>query len=191
MRDGPLVLVVDDDPAILEALSCALTVEGYAVDVASDGAGALDRLASGARPGVILLDLMMPTMDGRKFLDVIGASAELSAIPVIVMTAAAASEDTSTLPFPLLRKPFDYDALLYVIAGYCPRLWDDEPPTSEKRALRSDSAPLGSDTCAHQCVACDRRGRTRCTGCGQAFCKGCLDSGSDGLCIACWRSARV
>ena len=191
MRDGPLVLVVDDDPEILEALSCALTVEGYTVDVASDGTGALDRLAGGARPGVILLDLMMPAMDGPTYLDVIASSAELSAIPVVVMTAAAVSEDTSTLPFPLLRKPFDYDALLHVIAGYCPRLWDDEAPTSERGALRSDSAPLGSDTCAHPCVACERQGSTRCAGCGQAFCKGCLDSGPDGLCVACWRAARV
>ena len=61
-----LVLVVDDDPDILEALSEILEAEGYTVSRARNGQEALERLAQ-SRPALILLDLMMPVMDGWEF----------------------------------------------------------------------------------------------------------------------------
>src|SRR5215471_4078459 len=64
----PVVLIVDDDEDIRESVASILRVEGYDVDVACHGKEALDRLVTAAPPSLILLDLMMPVMDGRTFL---------------------------------------------------------------------------------------------------------------------------
>src|SRR3954447_20349751 len=84
----PRILVADDEADIREYLELILRGAGYDVTSACDGAGALALLASSPPPTVILLDLMMPRMDGRTFLDVLGADPVLSAIPVVVISAA-------------------------------------------------------------------------------------------------------
>jgi CheY-like chemotaxis protein len=85
---GLLVLVVDDDPATCAGLASALEAEGYAVAQAADGSEALQALRAGLRPGLILLDLAMPGMDGWAFLRERERDAELASIPVIVVSAA-------------------------------------------------------------------------------------------------------
>jgi CheY-like chemotaxis protein len=88
------ILIIDDDPPILSGLSEFLQAEGYNVAVAGDGRAALDQLRRGLRPSVIVLDLMMPVMDGWDFRHEQMKDAELREIPVIVITATGFSEQS-------------------------------------------------------------------------------------------------
>src|SRR3954470_12387725 len=82
------VLVVDDDPDIRESVRLVLEDEGYEVEEAADGAAALALLrAATTRPDVILLDLMMPVMNGWQFRAAQLADDDLADIPVIVLSA--------------------------------------------------------------------------------------------------------
>ena len=85
---GRVVMVVDDDDAIREALEDVLGDEGYDVIGASDGQQALELLHGERRPSAILVDLWMPVIDGWKFLDNVLADPRLSRIPLVVLTAA-------------------------------------------------------------------------------------------------------
>ncbi len=110
-----LVLVVEDDADIAETLSALLREEGYRVEVAVDGLAAVAQ-AKADRPDLVLLDLMLPRLDG------VGVAAALAqagiAAPIVLVSAgqklvsAAARIGT---PY-LLRKPFDLDAVLRMIA---------------------------------------------------------------------------
>jgi CheY-like chemotaxis protein len=82
------VLVVDDDPDIRESVQLALEGRGFTVVGKPNGREALDWLQAGNRPAVILLDLMMPVMDGWLFRTIQRTDPELSAIPVVVLSAA-------------------------------------------------------------------------------------------------------
>ena len=82
------VLVVDDDEDIRLAMSDTLEAEGYRVVLAEDGLDALAKLRAGAaRPNLILLDLMMPNMDGSGFCAAKQQDPALSAIPVVIVSA--------------------------------------------------------------------------------------------------------
>ncbi len=85
-RSGCLVLLVEDDQGTRQVLGRTLTREGWAVREASNGREALERLAAD-RPGLILLDLMMPEMDGFEFLGELRRHPEWRDIPVVVLTA--------------------------------------------------------------------------------------------------------
>jgi CheY-like chemotaxis protein len=184
MDGRPVVLVVDDDEAIRDATRVLLEEEGYVVEVAADGAEALHRLALQPTPALILLDLMMPVMNGPALLEALESHADLAQIPVVIMTAAEARAETSSLRYPLLRKPFSIDALIQAVTAQSPRLWDDvEVPTEERPAV-DDPA----ETARARCVACDAPAGTRCVACGQAYCRACLDAAPDGACAVCWRA---
>jgi two-component system response regulator RegX3 len=83
MADPPLVLVVDDEQSYRDALSVALRREGFAVDVAADGAEALNRFEH-SRPAVVLLDVMLPEISG---VDVCRQIRSRSRVPIIMVTA--------------------------------------------------------------------------------------------------------
>jgi CheY-like chemotaxis protein len=90
---GPkTVLVVEDDPGARELLRCALEKEGWQVVEAANGQAGLDRLA-GIRPSLILLDLMMPVMDGFEFLQELSKRPLLHVAPVVVITARELTEE--------------------------------------------------------------------------------------------------
>lgn len=111
MSGKGLLLVVDDDEQIREALTDVLSDEGYAVRTASNGQEALDSLRAGGAPDVILLDLMMPVMDGIEFLKRRKEEPSLARIPVVVLTAMGASAyslDADAI-FP---KPVELNSLL-------------------------------------------------------------------------------
>jgi CheY-like chemotaxis protein len=88
LRHMRSVLVIDDDDDLLEAVGEGLTTEGFTVRVAHDGADAFAKLARGALPDVILLDLNMPHMSGWKFRELQQRHAALRHIPVVVMSAS-------------------------------------------------------------------------------------------------------
>ena len=108
------VLVIDDDADIRECLVDVLSAEGHLVATASDGAEGLARLrAHGA--DVVLLDLMMPVMDGSAFLAALRADPLLDRVPVIVASAHGAVGDAEGASA-CLSKPYDLGPLLQAIA---------------------------------------------------------------------------
>jgi len=111
----PRILVVEDDPAILSSLAETLLEEGFDVEPASNGREALDRLRGGLRPAAIILDLMMPVMDGWDFRNEQLQDRALRDIPVIVATAAGFSRDSVRMQFgdvTLVQKPVPLPDLL-------------------------------------------------------------------------------
>jgi signal transduction histidine kinase/CheY-like chemotaxis protein len=88
---APRVLVVDDDPAARELLACALTAEGWRVVEAANGQAALDTLSAGA-PAAILLDLLMPEMDGFEFIEQLRQRPDGRDVPVVVVTGKDLTE---------------------------------------------------------------------------------------------------
>jgi CheY-like chemotaxis protein len=99
------VLIVDDDRAIRETLADVLGDEGYEVGTAADGQEALAVCRSAPPPGLILLDLQMPVMDGLEFARLKGCDESLSQIPFCVMTASGASASIPPGAAAVLRKP--------------------------------------------------------------------------------------
>jgi len=93
------ILVVDDDRAVLNAMTELLENEGYKVATAIDGLDALDQLRRGLRPCVIVLDLMMPVMDGWDFRYEQMKDQALRDIPVVVITATGFSETSVKAQF--------------------------------------------------------------------------------------------
>jgi CheY-like chemotaxis protein len=109
------LLIVDDEVAILEALTDILSVEGYEVATAANGAEGLKR-ASEERPDLILLDLMMPVMDGQEMLRRLKESPELRTIPVVVMSAGRVTK-AELQGSRFLAKPFELDDLLDTVSA--------------------------------------------------------------------------
>ena len=85
------VLVVDDEPAVRESLRRALTLEGYEVELAGDGAEALEAIRAGREPDAVLLDVLMPRLDGLEVCRRLRR--EGSRLPVLMLTARAEVED--------------------------------------------------------------------------------------------------
>ena len=106
------LLVVDDEDGILEALSDALSDEGYHVLIARNGKDGLKRLSE-TLPDLILLDYMMPVMDGRELLKALQAEPAWRHIPMVMMSAMPRSSlPPDCAPTAFLRKPFNLDTLL-------------------------------------------------------------------------------
>jgi CheY-like chemotaxis protein len=110
-----VVMVVDDDDAIREALQDVLGDEGYDVIAASDGQQALEFLHEEKRPSVILVDLWMPVMDGWKFLDALLQNPRFSQIPLVVLTAAREQRARDLQVAEVLTKPVQLDQVLAVL----------------------------------------------------------------------------
>jgi two-component system chemotaxis response regulator CheY len=115
------VLLVEDDIDIRETVAELLVEEGYEVQVASSGHDALECLRRAATvPDVILLDLMMPIMDGWTFYDHLQREPPWAALPIVVISADAnVHEKAARLnPVACLRKPVGIDELLGVVARF-------------------------------------------------------------------------
>jgi CheY-like chemotaxis protein len=113
------VLVVEDDPAIRNFLKLALEAEGYRVETATQGQEALDMLPKLPTPCLILLDLMMPVMDGWEFARALRKDMILASIPVALVTAYAEEAKTFSGAQTVIRKPIDLDLLLQVVRRFC------------------------------------------------------------------------
>jgi len=113
----PVVLVVEDHEFAREAVAALLSSMGYDVVEAENGRDALAAMAKGALPDVILLDLMMPIMDGWEFMKRQRRDWRLCTIPTIVVTGVA-SHDPRCLEMPVvrfLRKPYTAERLIAAI----------------------------------------------------------------------------
>lgn len=116
------ILVVDDDADIRESLVEILTSEGFSTVSAGNGREALQLLRQGSlQPCLILLDLMMPVMDGFQFLEERNKDPSLADTPVVIITAAGVSDRTNpvTLCTPVLPKPIHLPKLLKMVAQLC------------------------------------------------------------------------
>jgi CheY-like chemotaxis protein len=123
MVHGHRILIVEDNPQVQDALGRLLQSEGYFVEFAGDGGEALDRLERAEPPCLILLDLMMPRVDGWQFRSAQVQNPKMAAIPVVVCSGVwNAGEKATSLGIPhYLTKPIDPDALLNLVRDCCDR----------------------------------------------------------------------
>ena len=113
------ILIVDDDSDIRDILAEVLQHEGYNVLKARNGEEGLKFLESNA-PSLILLDLMMPVMDGWTFKEIIDSQAATSKIPVVVLSASGKSDPAQRLgSHQRLSKPINIDTLIDVVKKTC------------------------------------------------------------------------
>jgi CheY-like chemotaxis protein len=113
------VFVVEDDVDTRDMLGRFLELEGFQVELAANGKQALERLHAGMNPCVILLDLMMPVMDGWQFRREQVLDRSLAKIPVIVVSAAGRERMAEIDANAYLSKPVDLEQLLERVAQYC------------------------------------------------------------------------
>ena len=109
------VMVVEDDPDAREALEQFLEIFGYEAVTAKNGSEALSILKSGVRPELILLDLMMPVMDGWQFVDEIARDPELRQTPIAVTSACDSEPPKPPVSAGVFRKPIVLPQLLAML----------------------------------------------------------------------------
>jgi CheY-like chemotaxis protein len=114
----PEILLVDDDDGLRESIAEGLEDAGYTVIRASDGADALGHLRTSTLPSLVLLDLMMPGMNGWDLCEVMRGDPVLAEIPVVALTATAVMDPESMHLADVadwIAKPFDLQQVLEVI----------------------------------------------------------------------------
>jgi CheY-like chemotaxis protein len=116
---GPLVMVIDDDADIREMIKVLLEADGYRVVTAIDGVDGLEKLSTGEEPALILLDLMMPKMDGEQFIVALRRSGRTK-VPIIVMSGHSVSGKRvdKFRGHPCLTKPVELDDLMAVVRRF-------------------------------------------------------------------------
>jgi CheY-like chemotaxis protein len=113
------VLIVEDDADLRDMMAQLLSIEGFDAATVANGREALQYLQQGDRPDVILLDLMMPVMDGWEFRRQQQADPELAEVPVIVLSALDPNRARDLEADAFLKKPLDFDRLLQLVRQYC------------------------------------------------------------------------
>lgn len=118
MQTAISILVVDDDEDIRDVMAMALSYMGYTVEVAAGGLVASRLLFEGFRPSLVLLDLMMPGMDGEKFLATMRQNPDTADIPVVIISGNRATPEKAAelRAHGYLLKPFDLDELARTVA---------------------------------------------------------------------------
>lgn len=112
------ILVVEDEKGIQDIIKIALEMEGYKVFTADNGKEGLELLPKMQTPCLILLDLMMPIMNGWEFVEALSKEMTLATIPVVIVTAYG--ERAHSVPSKgILKKPIDLDALLDQVNKWC------------------------------------------------------------------------
>jgi DNA-binding response OmpR family regulator len=118
VSDRPLILIVEDDPTVQGLLDTLMHMEGYETVTAKDGLEGLLK-AEFRHPSLILLDVMMPNVDGERVLDELRARSDLAGVPVLIVTGRAdahASFDPVVGHDNVITKPFDAGALASRVA---------------------------------------------------------------------------
>lgn len=118
---GAPVLIVEDDDDIRTMLSLTLAAYGYAVEAADDGEHALGLLRAEPRPGVVLVDLMMPGMSGEDLIRRMRADPAAQNVPIVLFSghSTLAELARSLAVDNYLAKPVDVDQLLRVVSSFC------------------------------------------------------------------------
>ena len=127
MSENKLVLVVDDDPDLVEAVSMKLEAKSFQVEKAYDGVEAMEKIKEN-RPALVILDVMMPRKNGWEVCEEIKTDNGLKDIVVVLLTAVADSVKTTsythhdgktTLADDYVPKPIDLDALMEIVEDHC------------------------------------------------------------------------
>lgn len=127
MSDDKLILVVDDDPDLVEAVSMKLQALNYKVATAYDGEEAMEKITE-EKPALVILDVMMPRKNGWEVCEDIKNSDDLKDIVVVLLTAVADSVKTTsythhdgktTLADDYIPKPIDLDKLMEIVQDHC------------------------------------------------------------------------
>ena len=115
------VLIVEDDADLREMMAQLLSLEGFRATAVANGREALEYLHEADVPQVILLDLMMPVMDGWEFRRKQQADPALASVPVIVLSALDLARAGNLDATAFLKKPLDFDHLLALVREHCAR----------------------------------------------------------------------
>ena len=113
------VLIVEDDADLRDMMAQLLNLEGFNAATVANGREALEYLQESDRPDVILLDLMMPVMDGWEFRRRQQADPSVAGVPVIVLSALDPTRAADVNANAFLKKPLDFDRLLALVRSYC------------------------------------------------------------------------
>jgi CheY-like chemotaxis protein len=135
-KNAATVLLIDDDPAILDAVTDFLQEEGFKVVSATNGVEALSVLRAGLAADAILLDVMMPVMDGWDFRATQLADRTLRDIPIVVITACGFAPETIRHQFhayDVFAKPLELRHFLHTLRDVC-GLENSEPPASNRQS---------------------------------------------------------
>ncbi|MBP9679824.1 MAG: response regulator [Bacteriovorax sp.] len=115
---GKYLLIIEDNKDIQNVLKTALEIEGYLIFTANNGKEGLEQLSKMPIPCMVLLDLMMPIMNGWEFADEISRDIIYSSIPIVVVSAFN-DKNFNTEKNNYIQKPIDLDALLKTISKHC------------------------------------------------------------------------
>ena len=119
MGHGHVVLIVEDDESISEALADLLEDVGFVAKRAADGRVALRLLCDGLTPCLILLDMMMPVMNGWELHEALRADPRLAHLPVCIVSACAMERAMPADAIGVLPKPVHLDRLLKFVQQHC------------------------------------------------------------------------
>jgi DNA-binding response OmpR family regulator len=115
------VLIVEDDADLRDMMAQLLTLEGFDATTVSNGREALTYLKEHRTPKLILLDLMMPVMDGWEFRREQQRDPTIAEVPVVVLSALDRGRAADLVADDFLKKPLDFDRLLDLVRSYCRR----------------------------------------------------------------------
>jgi CheY-like chemotaxis protein len=113
------VLIVEDDDDLREMMAQLLSLEGFQAAAVANGQEALEYLRQETAPDLILLDMMMPVMDGWEFRRRQKSDPTMAEVPVIVLSALDQARITDISAEAILKKPLDFDRLLQLVRAYC------------------------------------------------------------------------
>lgn len=131
------ILLVEDNDDVREMMAMALEFGGHVVSSAANGRDALNMLQAGHRPGLILVDLMMPVMNGWEFRAALQEDPELSALPVVVVSAVTAENAKELGSTRCMSKPVDIDRMLELVGEYTSGSTGISGPSSRHRPSSS------------------------------------------------------
>ena len=129
----PKILIVEDDSDARRLYALALNQRGFEVKLAANGAEAVERIASGEKPDVILLDWLMPLMDGSEVLERLGGDHDTASIPIIVISGQQRPEQLDRRIQCWMTKPVSIDDLVAQI----------QKPRGESSSVPAGSAAAG------------------------------------------------
>lgn len=113
------ILIIEDDADIRELLKLTLEIKGYTVQTANNGQEGLDILSRIDPPCLILLDLMMPVMDGWKFVEIFEKDTSLNSIPYALLTAYVENTNEIKNARAVIKKPIDLEILNSTLKNFC------------------------------------------------------------------------